>query len=53
VVSEFVDALPLIVLLAPDQDATVVGARRQDSAVLGMRPGDSPNRAFVAFERFC
>lgn len=33
---EVVDALPLVVLLAPDKDLAVVRRRGQDGAVLGV-----------------
>lgn len=33
---EVVDALPLVVLLAPDKDLAVVGGRCEDSAVFGV-----------------
>ena len=46
--SEFVDALPLGVLLAPDEDAAVVGGAGEDGAVFGVGPGDAPHGAFVA-----
>jgi hypothetical protein len=46
---ELVDALPLVLrLLAPDQDAAVVGGRGEDGAVFGVGPGDAPDGAFVA-----
>lgn len=48
---EFVDALPLIVLFPPDQDAAVVGARSEDGAILGMCPGNRPDRSLVSLER--
>lgn len=35
--SEVVDALPLVVLLAPDEDLAVVGRGCEDGAVLGVR----------------
>jgi hypothetical protein len=46
---ELVDALPLVLrLLAPDEDAAVVGGRGEDGAVFGMSPGDAPDGAFMA-----
>lgn len=45
---KLVDALPLGVLLAPDQDAAVVGGGCEDGAVFGVRPGDAPDGSFVA-----
>lgn len=46
---EFVDALPLVLrLLAPDEDAAVVGGGGEDGAVLGVGPGDAPHGAFMA-----
>jgi hypothetical protein len=48
VVRELVDALPLAVLLAEDQDAAVVAAAGEDGAVFGVRPGDAPDGAVVA-----
>ena len=35
-------------LLLPDDDLAVVGGGREDRPVLGVRPGDGPDRAFVA-----
>jgi hypothetical protein len=48
VVVELVDALPLPVLLAEDEDAAVVGGAREDGAVFGVCPGDAPDGAVVA-----
>jgi hypothetical protein len=48
VVVEFVDALPLRVLLAEDEDAAVVAAAGEDGAVFGVGPGDAPDGAVVA-----
>lgn len=52
VLGEVVDALPLRALLGalllPDEDFAVVTSRRQDVAVLGMRPCHTPDRTFVA-----
>lgn len=48
---EVVDALPLAVrgaLLLPDEDLAIVSGRREDVAVLGMRPRDAPDSAVVA-----
>ena len=45
---EFVYALPLIVLLAPDEDAAVVGGGGEDGSVFGVCPGDAPDCSFVA-----
>lgn len=45
---EFVDALPGARLLAPDEDAAVVGGGGEDGAEFGVRPGDAPHGAFVA-----
>lgn len=47
---EFVDALPLAILFPPDEDAAVVGARCEDGAIFGVRPGDRPDCSLVAFE---
>lgn len=44
---EFVDALPLCILLAPDQDAAVVGGGCEDGAVFGVCPRDAPDCSFV------
>ena len=44
---EFVNALPLVVLFAPDEDAAIVGGRGEDRAVFRMCPGNAPNSAFV------
>lgn len=51
---EVVDALPLAVrgaLLLPDEDLAIVSGRREDVAVLRMRPRDAPDGAVVATER--
>jgi hypothetical protein len=48
VVCELVDALPLPVLLAEDEDAAVIAAAGEDGAVFGVRPGDAPDGAVVA-----
>lgn len=48
---EVVDSLPLVILRAlflPDENLAVVASRRQDVAVLGMRPGDAPNGTLVS-----
>jgi hypothetical protein len=46
---EFVDALPLVLwLLAPDEDATVVGGGGEDGAILRVSPGNAPDSAFVS-----
>jgi hypothetical protein len=44
---EFVDALPLGILLAVDEDMAVVGGAGEDGAVFGMCPGDTPDSAFM------
>ena len=44
---ELVDALPLSILLAEDEDAAVVAAAREDGAVFGVSPGDAPDGAVV------
>ena len=47
---EVVDALPLAVLAGlffPDEHLAVVARRGDDVAVLGVRPGDAPNRSLV------
>jgi hypothetical protein len=36
---------------APDDDAAVVGGGGKEGAKFGVRPGDAPDGAFVAFER--
>lgn len=41
------DALPATALLAPDQDLAVVARARQDVAILGVRPRDTPDSAIV------
>ena len=43
-------ALPLIALLAPDEDLAVVAGRGQDVAVFRVGPGDAPDCSFVAVE---
>lgn len=46
---ELVDALPLVLrLLAPDEDAAVVGGGREDGAIFGVGPRDAPDGAFMA-----
>ncbi len=45
---EFVDALPLGVLLAEDEDAAVVGGGGEDGAVFGVGPGAAPDGRVVA-----
>lgn len=48
---EFVDALPLALrLLAPDEDAAVVGGGCEDGAVFGVGPGDAPDGALMAVD---
>jgi hypothetical protein len=44
----FVDLLPGVGLLAPDEDLAVVGTGCKDVAVLGMCPCDAPDSAFVS-----
>jgi len=38
-------------LLLPDEDLAVVARRGEDVAVLGVRPGDAPDGAFVSAEK--
>jgi len=46
---ELVDALPLVLrLLAPDEDAAVVGGGCEDGAVFGVGPRNAPDGAFMA-----
>ena len=45
---EFVDFLPLGVLLAPDEDAAVVRGAGEDGAVFRVSPGDAPYCSFVS-----
>jgi hypothetical protein len=45
---DFVDLLPGRRLFAPDDDFAVVRGGCEDIAVLGMRPRDTPYRAFVS-----
>jgi hypothetical protein len=44
------DLLPLVGLLAPDEDLAVVAGRGQDVAVLGVCPRDAPDGALVALQ---
>lgn len=43
-----VHALPLPILFTPDEDLAVVAGRREDVAVLGVCPGDTPDCALVS-----
>lgn len=45
---EVKEALPGASLLAPNKDFAVVARRGENAAVLGVCPGDRPNRGFVA-----
>jgi hypothetical protein len=44
---ELVDALPLGILLAVDEDAAVVRGAGEDGAVFGVCPRDAPDGTFV------
>ena len=46
--SKFEYTGPLIIVLAPDEDFTIVGGRCENVAIFGMCPGDRPNCAFMS-----
>ena len=47
---EVEDALPLIALLAPDENLAVVACGSQDITVLGVSPGNAPDCSFVTMK---
>lgn len=46
--SEVEDLLPLVVLLSPYEDLAVVTRRSDNVSVLGVSPGNTPNRTIVS-----
>lgn len=47
---ELVNALPLIVLFPPNEDAAIVGRRGEDGTELGVSPRNRPHGTLVALE---
>jgi len=45
-----VDALPLSVLLAPDEDATIIRGGSEDGSKLRVCPGHAPDCAVVSIQ---